>query len=114
MPEYADFEIGLERWSDGYSVDLRLVLPDSDADVRSKLQGLHIAIDELRQLTQDITAYGRRLGQDVFALPDVRDVFAKARALDGQLRLRLFIDPNAQELNALRWEALADPEAPQP
>ena len=113
MPEYADFEIGLERWSDGYSVDLRLVLPGSDADVRSKLQGLHIAIDELRQLTQDITAYGRRLGQDVFALPDVRDVFAKARALDGQLRLRLFIDPNAQELNALRWEALADPEAPQ-
>ena len=34
MPEYADLEIGLERGTDGYSVDPRLVLPDSDADVR--------------------------------------------------------------------------------
>jgi CHAT domain/SIR2-like domain len=112
MAEYSDLEIGLERWSDGYSVDLRLVLPGSDADVRSKLEGLQIATEELRQLSNDIPAYGRRLGQDLFAVPDMRDVIAKARAQEGQLRVRLFIDRNAQELNGLRWEALTDPEAP--
>ena len=112
MTEDADLEIGLERWSDGYSVDLRLVLPGSDADVRTKLEGLRLAVDELRQLAPDAAAYGRRLGQDLFALPDVRAVFAKARALEGQLRVRLFIGPNAPELHGLRWETLTDPEQP--
>ena len=112
MTEYADLEIGLERRPDGYAVDLRLALPGSDADVQATAEGVRIAVDDLRQHAIDPRAYGRRLGQEFFAVPAVRDVLAKARALEHPLRVRLAIAPNAPELHRLRWEALADPERP--
>jgi hypothetical protein len=113
MDEIADLEIGLERWSDDYAVALRLVRPDSGVEARRRKPGLHIAIDELRQLA-DPLAYGRCLGHDFFAHPDIREVFTLARASEGPLRVRLSIDSNAAELNGLRWETLADPDAPEP
>jgi hypothetical protein len=114
MAEQVELEIGLERWSDGYAVDLRLARPGSDADIKRQGVDLRLPLDDLRGLTLDNLAYGRRLGHDFFAHPDVTEVFAQARATEGPLRLRLVIEPNAQELDGLRWETLADPDLPEP
>jgi hypothetical protein len=113
MDEITDLEIGLERWSDDYAVALRLVRPDSGVEARRRKPGLHIAIDQLRSIADPLD-YGRCLGHDFFAHPDIREVFALARASEGALRVRLAIDSNAAELNGLRWETLADPDAPEP
>ena len=114
MAEYADLELGLERHgAGGYAVELRLVLPGSDADVRTRVEGVGIPVAALRQLTTDPRAYGHRLGQELFAHPDVREVFAKARALESLLRVRLVVGPTAPELHGLRWETLTDPEQPE-
>ena len=62
----------------------------------------------------DPAAYGRRLGQDVFQVPGVRESWpsCKSRGLD--LRFRLSIAPSETEVHGLRWETLADPDAPAP
>jgi hypothetical protein len=115
MAQYAELEISLERQdAHSFAVDLRFSLPDSDADRGGKAEGHCIAIDELRQLVHDPAAYGRRLGEDVFRFPDVRESLAVARARGLDLRFRLAIAPTDRDLQAVRWETLADPDAPQP
>ena len=113
--QYAELELNLERQdADSFAVDLRFTLPDSEADQRGKAENICIAIDELRQLGDDPAAYGRRLGQDFFAFPGVREVLAVVQSSGVDLRFRLSISPTDRDLQGLRWETLADPDAPQP
>ena len=115
MTQYAELEISLERQdSDSFAGDLRFTLPDSEADQRGKAENLRFAIDELHQLADDAAAYGRRLGQDFLTFPGVREVLAVVQSKGVDLRFRLSIPPNDKDLQALRWETLADPDAPQP
>jgi predicted ATPase len=115
MAEYAELEIGLERQgADCFAVDLRFSLPDSDVERRRTAEEHTLAINELRQLVHDPAAYGRRLGQDVFTFPDVREALAVARSSGLDLRFRLSLAPSDKELHGLRWETLADPDAPPP
>lgn len=69
-----------------------------------------IHAEALREVAGDPQEYGTRLGSMVFADPGARLAFAQARAAAGSapLRLRLAVDPAAQSLHNLRWEALVD------
>ena len=117
--EYADVEIGPHRWdADSYGVDLRCSQPNDDADVGVVRGGIRFDLDDLRALAFDAEAYGRLLGESLFADRDVYTTFAEARssAESGQvpLRLRLFINQSAPELHSLRWETLRDPRTGAP
>src|SRR5919202_592979 len=99
MADYADLELTLRRYStDSYAVELRYSQPDSDADIRLA-QGeprlAHFDLNKLRALTLDDLAYGKFLGQSLFADAALQSAFAQARSnaqsLDAPLRLRLFI-----------------------
>ncbi|HMQ34682.1 MAG TPA: CHAT domain-containing protein, partial [Chloroflexaceae bacterium] len=98
-------------------MELRFTQPDSDADIR--LSGLttpaaSFDLVALSALEYDPRAYGLALSRALFASPELRQAFARARAgaaaADAPLRLRLFVGPSAAELHALRWETLCDPE----
>ena len=78
MTEYAELEINFERQgTDRFAVAFRFSLPDSDVERRGKVEGHHIAVDELRQLVTDPAAYGRRLGHDLFQVAGVREALAR-------------------------------------
>jgi hypothetical protein len=59
-------------------------------------------------------SYGKLLGQALLGSKDVRDTYRRARDVtddpDLALRIRLFVEPSAAELNAIRWETLGDPD----
>jgi hypothetical protein len=113
MTQYAELEITLERQdAASFEGDLRFVQTESDADQRYEAEGLRLAIDELRLLADDASAYGRRLGQDFFTIPGVREVFAVVESSGLDLRFRLTLPPNDKDLQGLRWETLVDPEKP--
>src|SRR5512142_1808282 len=117
MPDSADLELTLRRVSiDAFAVQARYSQPDSDADQYLTSGGpclVRFDFARLRSLALDSRAYGTLLGQQLFADTNLRQGFAlarsNARSLDAPLRLRLFIDPSAPELHALRWETLRDP-----
>ncbi len=44
----------------------------------------------------------------------MREALAVVRARELDLRFRLSIAPSDQDLHGLRWETLADPDAPRP
>ncbi len=102
----------------GYAVDLRVTLPDSDAAITPLAAPAPAAFDQarLRGLALQPDAYGAALGEMLFASQPLRTAFAQARAVAAgraaPLRLRLSVAPDAAELHALRWECLADPDAP--
>ncbi|MGB8645259.1 MAG: CHAT domain-containing protein [Anaerolineae bacterium] len=118
MTDYAELEMTLTRWeADHYRVDLRFTQPNSDADIRPAagaplLAHLDRAQLQSRSLAPD--AYGKLLAAGLFEDTRLLAAFASARATarsnDWPLRLRLFIDPSAAELHALRWEMLCDPQ----
>ena len=118
MNNYAELEIGLHRRDAGsYSVDFRFSQPESETDVRlAQGQSTQVTfeLDQLQDLVFDADAYGKRLTQDFFADPTVKNAFSQARtsaqSLDYPLRLRLLIGPSAPELHSLRWETLRDPQ----
>lgn len=113
----ADLELSLHRWyADSYAIELRFRRPGSDADIPPvRAEEVPIDLVSLRELSQDIKAYGQLLTQTLFKKEAIRDAFVKARAIAEEenlpLRLRLFVTPTASELNALRWETLRDPTA---
>jgi hypothetical protein len=117
MIEYAELEIGIHQHEAGYyTVDIRLSLPNSEAEVRfDQCQAAKIVFDleELNRLAINPEAYGQKLTQFLFAEPEIKTAFAQARAsvqsLSTPLRLRLMIGPSAPELNSLHWETLRDP-----
>ncbi|MCC7107409.1 MAG: CHAT domain-containing protein [Chloroflexi bacterium] len=118
MPDYADLEIGIQRWPTGsYAVQLDYTTPRTDVDWRGRGGPKEITFDfgALRAATPDIEAYGRLLSGCLFGDQDLRDSFGQARrhaaASEMPLRLRLFIYPSATELHSLRWETLRDPDS---
>lgn len=119
---YADLELGLHRHdAESCVVDLRFSEPESDADIRISPGRLCLARFDLAALSaraSDALAYGRMLSDSLFAAPELRAAFARARtgaqALDIPLRLRLYIGPSVPELHQLHWETLGDPEGDGP
>lgn len=117
MATLADLELTLRRASaDAYAVELRYTPPDGDADVRLTRGGPFLArfdLARLLELALDPVAYGKFLGQGLFADANLQSAFTQARAnaqtLQAPLRVRLFIDSTAGELHTLRWELLRDP-----
>lgn len=114
MEDYIDLEVGLHR-RDGetWTVELQCTRPDEDIDVRLVRDGPRFDLDELRRYATDEVAYGQLLTASLFAVPDVKELFAMARVAaqsrELPLRMRLFIGPNASELHDIRWEMLRDP-----
>jgi hypothetical protein len=114
VASYVDLEIGLHR-RDGetWTVELQCTRPDEDVDVRLVRDGPRFDLDDLRRSATDDLAYGRLLTESLFAVPDVRQLFATARVAaeswELPLRMRLFIGPSAPELHDVRWETLRDP-----
>ncbi len=118
MADYADLELGIQRSdAESYSLELRFAHPDSDADVRVlRPAALRIDFARLNELSNDTAAYGTALGEALFADGEFRAEFEKSLVTAQTsrpplpIRLRLFIAPNAPELQALRWEALRNPK----
>ncbi|HEU4326907.1 MAG TPA: tetratricopeptide repeat protein [Roseiflexaceae bacterium] len=102
----------------GFSAEVRMTVPGSATQVSPLLLPAPVALDlaQLRARMLDPGTYGRALSAMLFADGALRSAFAQARAVAAQqlvpLRLCLTIRPEANELHALRWECLADPDAP--
>lgn len=113
--QWADLEITLHRDKEqGYSVDLRFDHPSHDETRRlhhNQVKAITFDRQRLREFAFDPPAYGRLLGEMLFA-GLIGQKFAEYRAqLDGlPLRIRLVIGTDATELQALRWETLRDPD----
>jgi hypothetical protein len=108
---HAELEVGLHRrYSGGFTVELRLSQPDSEAeDLLASGSLITFDLDALRAAELDPACYGQLLAQSLFADPEVREKFAIATNLDTAVRLRFFIGPSAPELHELRWETLRHP-----
>lgn len=115
MTDLADLELCLRRQGDGSTAaDLRMRAPDSSRDTELAV-GVPVQIDayELLFLALDHDAYGRALSAMLFREPRLREAWITARSFaqgaGTAMRLRLRIDPAADDLHALRWETLHDP-----
>jgi hypothetical protein len=108
---HAELEVGLHRrYSGGFTVELRLSQPDSEAeDLLASDCLVTFDFDALRGAELDPACYGQLLAQSLFADPAVREKFGIATNLDTPVRLRLFVGPSAPELHELRWETLRHP-----
>ena len=75
MLRAADLEIGLHR-RDGasYTVEMRLLPPGADEEVRPGSGSMEVDLDALRAETNDI-AYGEQLGGALLGDPAVRSAF---------------------------------------
>jgi WD40 repeat protein len=108
----ADLEIGIHR-RDGqtYAVEMRLLSPKADEEVRPESGVMQLDFDALRAQAAD-DAYGERLGAALLSDNKVREAFSNARVVaasaDVPLRVRLLIGPTASELHTLKWEAVRD------
>lgn len=115
MNRTADFEIGIHR-RDGqtYTVEIRLLPPGADEEVRPESGLLQLDLDALRAATDDKN-YGAALGNALLSDRNVSEAFGTARRIaetnDVALRVRLMIGPTAPELHALRWEATRTPDS---
>ena len=109
----AELEVALSRL-DGASADagLRFSPPNSDAEVQMPGGTVSFDFDALDKLVYDPGKYGRALGSMVLA-GEVAGAVDRARQVAAShgvpLRLRLFLDSEAEQLHRLRWEALRDP-----
>ncbi len=112
MTKLADLEITLRRLEPGaYAVDLKSSPAGMDNDDRHTA-AIKLNAEALKtQPTAD--AYGRALGEALFADPVLLEAFNRARTLaqaaGAALRFRLLIDDSAAELHAVRWETLRGP-----
>ena len=66
----------------------------------------------------DPEGYGTVLTRQLFGEDDIKASYLRARtaaeSTDAFLRLRVAVDPSAEELHAARWELLRDPETGAP
>lgn len=112
--EFADLELTLRRSAEGAAADLRLRAPDSSRDI-DIAQGvpLQIEVEELLLQALDDDEYGTALTAMLFGEPRLREGWITARSFaqgaGTALRLRLRLDPSADDLHLLRWELLRDP-----
>jgi hypothetical protein len=113
MKRAADLEIGLHR-RDGqtYVVEMRLLPPGADEEVRPDSGSMLIDLAALRAKSGDDQAYGALLGACLFGDENIKAAFTSARKVaddnDVELRVRLLVGPTASELHTLRWEAARD------
>ncbi len=103
-----------------YRVELHFIDPDPENQAQRALKRGETAIDlgALRQSELDPEEYGRKLTEQLFSDPIIRQEYFQAEAAvagsERFLRLRLVVDPGAAELHGLRWELLRDPETGDP
>ncbi len=115
MSTCADLELCIHCQADGsYTADLRLQTPDSAvaAELATR-QPVPLDFARLRQLGLDPAAYGRELTGMVFAEEKMRQGWLQVRAYASgkEIPLRVCLNPGlSDELHALRWEKLYDPE----
>ncbi len=111
---YAELEIGLSRAAGGYQVELRFTDPESDAEKPPARGAAALDPQDLRQHELDAEGYGKALAAALFGQDEILDHFREVKTAveaAGQfLRLRLRVDASADELQALRWELLCDPD----
>ena len=112
---YAELLISLTRRDAvSYTVEPLFSPPGADADVEVDPGSATFDLDALEDKLEDVPGYGALLTQCLFADPKVRTTFDTARAMSTYravpLRVRLFIDASAQQLHALRWETMRDPQ----
>jgi hypothetical protein len=115
MAGHPELEISLhQRDTHSYAIALRFSRPDEETELLAEAFPVRFDHEKMRDCHQDIAAYGRLLGESLFAHPEVRTCLGKARALaqskSQQLRLRLCIDRWSTVLHALNWETLRDPD----
>ncbi len=115
MQKYADLEIGLQLLEPGrYHVEFRYHQPESETDLRSVKAVAAIDRAELLSLDRGQLKYGQALTKMLFHDPELREKFAAVLAVSQQqelaLRLRLILDPVAEELHDLVWESLRNPQ----
>ena len=122
MNDTADLELSLKRRepadnSSIYSIETRFSEPDADSDARAGINqplSVSLNLEALNQAASDPAAYAILLSGAFFTDPGFRAEFARIRGVvaskNYNLRIRLLIDYSAQELHALRWECLLDPD----
>lgn len=114
--DVVELEFGLHRReAETYTVELRVTLPDSDAEPRvtARFPVASIDVDALRRERFDPDAHGRLLTECLFCDEEMKKAFERARVAaetrGAALRLRLLVGSRATELNGLYWEALRNP-----
>ena len=118
VDDFADLELSFRRGKgNSYTVEMRFSQPGSDADIRMGQGGtISVQFDHqaLVEAAHDPVKYGELLSKSLFADKDLLAGFLQARASAGTaqkpLRLRLFISPDAPELNKIFWETMRDPQ----
>ncbi len=118
MTACAELELGLYRFDqNNFSLRFRFWQPGTAEESNLGLSETCLAVfdlPELLALQSNPQKYGLRLSEMVFGDPAARAAFGQARAradtLKVPLRLRLYIDPSAVELQVLFWETLIDPD----
>ncbi|HKG26539.1 MAG TPA: CHAT domain-containing protein [Thermomicrobiales bacterium] len=121
MATFADLELSLRNLNGrDHAVGLRFNLPSSAGKVQPPesqggLQKARFDLAALGGRAWDPEALGKCLWQDLFASKGVWTFYAQAVAIAASsslpLRLRLWIHPDAKELNDLHWETLRDPDS---
>lgn len=118
MEQAIDLELALHQREVGqFTVEMRVISPGSDTDIRlGQEKAIHAKFDlaSLKKKAGSPGEYGLELTKALFADADLVKEFSKARTsaqtAKVPLRVRLVIGPSAMELNTLFWEALRDPE----
>ena len=97
----------------GHTVRFSCRAPGFDAVVETPEQPILLDLEKLLQLKLDPQAYGKELGDALFAPGEIRGAFTAASTLASSrallLRLRLKIDASSGPLHILYWETLLNP-----
>ena len=102
-----------------YTVEARLSDLSRQADIEL-VNGIPISLDEqlLREVSPTPDTYGQRLTDMLFAASAMREawnkVYTHINSTGANLRVRIRLDPTAEDLHHLRWETLCDPESHTP
>ena len=116
---YAELEIGLHRLqAESYQVELRFNNPASEAETAPHRGPCQLDPQALTAFQLDPRAYGERLTSQLFSDEKALAYFQRTKTAvetaDLSLRVRLLVGATAQELHALRWELLVDPDTKAP
>jgi formylglycine-generating enzyme required for sulfatase activity len=114
----AELELGLYRVEEGqYGLRCRFWQPGGAEESNLGLNDpapVRLDFPGLLALQSNPQTYGMRLSEMLFADPAARAAFGQARAradvLKVPLRLRLYFDSSANDLQGLYWETLIDPD----
>jgi len=115
MSTYDELEIGLHRLDEGtYQIELRYTRADSAGETTPQRGQAQFDCPALLELLEDPQAYGEMLAEQLFKDAAIRLEYLRVKtaveARNKLLRLRLLVGRSAEELHALRWELLHDPE----